>query len=249
MAKINGILGRISCSVDGREEQFELALGEDGKIYSISQELVDSVESYEAGLALGLSKLDLIEDDNCLLQYLTAESNPNLVICQSTSIPDFVMGYIAWEWLKNTPFCYDDWKFTQTPEACRAIQEIRRFVREYFQGGQLFPRNLFYKAKEVALELQNKKKFAKHIGKTGMFWLKAFEKFSDIGIAIEGDHQQDVGQSALSVSYLMEMSQAKNPIFMGYERETKRSARISQVKNALRIINDFDAWDVEIDID
>lgn len=247
MTTLRGIAGVLPCFIEGRKVRLELALGEDGEVYPISPQLVDIVEAYEAGLALGLEKTDLIAGNDCLLWYLSY-GLPLNIICRRSALDPVILHESAALWLNEAPFCRVEARFSQTPQECQLTKEAQLFLRNHFAGLPI-PKNPLHRALSVALELQGKKKFLKHIGRSGVFWLKAFETVIDMGIQIERGKTEHIGAAALKVSQLMEDSIANRPEYIFHAKQTKRAVRENQIKEALKIIDEHDAWDVDIDVD
>jgi len=247
MTTLRGIAGVLPCFIEGRKVRFELALGEDGEVYAISPALIDMVDAYESGLALGLEKTDLIAGNDCLLKYLSF-GLPLIIICRRSALDPVILHESAALWLGEAPFCRVEARFSQTPQECQLTKEAQLFLRNYFAGLPI-PKNPLHRALAVALELQGKKKFLKHIGRSGVLWLKAFEAVVDMGIQIERGRTAQVGAAALKVSQLMENSMATRPEYIFQAKQTKRAVREKQIKDALKMIDEHDAWDVDIDVD
>lgn len=247
---IKGILGTMRCSFEGRKRTFEVALGEDGKVYPISPELVDVVDYYEGYQALGMDPFDLIEGNDCLIEYLSYAGNPKKIICQRDAVPPELLAEMAEAWLGEPPFCRQDWKFSSTPNECHDLNEALFLTGPHFRTHTLYEAHL-PRARKIIQRLLRKKKFVGVIGRSGKLYLKAFLQFLEVARFIQDGKHGKAGRAAFKLAELKELQAAKTPEtrFLASPAFLSRGERNKQMRTALHMIERDDAWNIELEVD
>lgn len=247
MTVIKGILGTLRCSFKGRKRTFEVMLGEDGEVYPISPELEIIVDRYETARALGADPSHMFLNNPCLIEYLTYAGNPKRIICQRDAVPPELLGEMAEDWLGEPPFCRQDWKFSSTPNECHDLNEALFLTGPPFRTHTLYKAHLT-RARKIIQRLLRKQKFVGVIGRSGKLYLKAFLQLLEVGKFIQDEKHGKAARAAFKLAELKELQVAKEPHtrFLASPALISRGAREAQVRTALHMIDEHDAWNIEI---
>ena len=243
---MKALLAKVRCAKDGKKKTYDVALGKDGNVYPLHDDLTDLLEAWEASKALGFDPKEMFRED-CFSRLRDVMNFPvTRVICQKNVLPLSLLGYIAYEWTQVYPQMMDPYKNAQRP--CDTVPYHMYVVWQSLTHPGQIRRSMLVRAKQDIDECMNRKKLVKSLGHYGFRHLFAMSKMAQMALEVWDDKLEGY-QTARIVAAQMATSLAQRPEYRGLsERHVREAARKSQLVSALDIVNKYDAWTTELEL-
>ncbi len=241
---MKGLLARIYCRRDDGTDWFpEVALGEDGNLYPVDPELVDSMEGYYAAVELGFDEHALQRDDMCVATFFMMNRQCSM-LWHAAPLP--VLGRIAVEWLLRYPFMFD--VFKNASEPCNQVPDTWWLAEKTFEDPDVFPETPIASAMLVFDQCKRRKKFMKLLSKSEHALFKAAQSLVEMAFFFKRGDENAARRCAGKVARRMRVALGKRSEYWGMSESTVHKAlEEDQLRRALAVIDKFDAWNVELD--
>ena len=244
---MDGLLAKVLCVDDRGEHSYDIALGKNGVVYLLDQEITDAIDVQKAAIELGFDKRDFWRQP-CIVETFRSMNIPATnIICQRGVLPTNVLCQIvaSWLFLPNSnigSLCHDAGK------PCSLVPGAMDRISKSCNDPSSISRGRLVQARDDILRCIDHKPFTKYMGPHNFRHLYAMGVFSKMAIEVfDGD--DGAYESAREVAKHIVGSLVNHPSYKGFShRVVQRTARDEMLKIALQIVDNADAWTFEIEI-
>jgi len=245
---MKALLGHMPCGGPGwslwpsrAPRALEVALGEDGNLYPINEELAERIETYEAAVELGFSVQELLSDepDDCLQRWF--EFQPRELLWQRDVLPIRLLGVIATRWIDAVSENFHMFKYLGYP--CGQVPECFALAAASIEGEEWVSLPMLKRCERL-LRVCGGGKARQDIDEN---LLHAVGSLTDLALDIKQWQFLDHARSRVN-----RISMAVEEVSLGGSPsswyKTREVAQYEQVAVAVETIDAADAWNVELEV-
>jgi len=243
---MRGLLGHMPCGGPGwslwpsrAPKALEVALGEDGNLYPVSEELSERIEAHAAAVELGFSEFELLrnEPDDCLQRWF--EFQPRELLWQRDVLPIRLLGNIATRWIDAVSDRFGAFKYLGYP--CGHVPECFALAAASIEGQDWVSLPMLKRGERLLRRCGGKKKAQNVIDEN---LLHAVGALTDLALDIKQWQFLHHARSSVKQVALATEEMALGDVWPASREGVQRE----QVEIALEVIDAADAWNVELEL-